>query len=106
MAVNKLKDEIKDILKASARKSRRELSKGKFETYVFKKHFINEWCQYCLDTVGVNDLKLKKSNFSKIICKPNKVKLSKIILKDYLRSASKVIKRQNAFYRNILYVLW
>ena len=60
MAVNKLKDEIKDILKASARKSRRELSKGKFETYVFKKHFINEWCQYCLDTVGVNDLKLKK----------------------------------------------
>ena len=31
MSVNKLKDEIKDILKASARKSRRELSKGKLK---------------------------------------------------------------------------
>ena len=60
MAINKLKDEIKDILKASVRGSRRALSKGRLETYVFKKHFIAEWCQYCLDTVGVSDLKLKK----------------------------------------------
>jgi len=59
MAINNLKDEIKDILKASVRPSRRELSKNRLETYVFKKHFIDEWCQYCIDYVGAGAPKKK-----------------------------------------------
>ena len=50
-----------------------------------------------MNSEKVNTKKINP-NFLEIICTPNKVKLSNIIL----RSASNVIKRQNAFHKTVL----
>ena len=55
MAVRKLKKEIVAILKdVDKRKTRKELSKNKFETYVFKLSLISEWCDYCIELAKMN----------------------------------------------------
>ena len=53
MAIQNLKDEIKEILTAAARKGRKELSKKKFETLIFEERFIKEWCVYCQEYIGL-----------------------------------------------------
>jgi len=53
MAIKSLETEIKEILTAAGRKSRQALSKNKFETLVFEKRFIMEWCEYCQKEVGL-----------------------------------------------------
>ena len=47
MAIKSLETEIKEILMKAGRASRQELSKNKFETLIFEKRFIMEWCEYC-----------------------------------------------------------
>lgn len=53
MAIKSLEDEIKEILMKAGRASRKELSKNKFETLIFEKRFIKEWCEYCQKEVGL-----------------------------------------------------
>ena len=52
MAIKSLETEIKEILMKAGRASRQELSKNKFETLIFEKRFIMEWCEYCQKEVG------------------------------------------------------
>ena len=53
MAISSLEKDIKDILMKAGRASRQELSKNKFETFIFEKRFIKEWCEYCQKEVGL-----------------------------------------------------
>lgn len=53
MAIKSLETEIKEILMKAGRASRQELSKNKFETLIFEKRFIMEWCEYCQKEVGL-----------------------------------------------------
>lgn len=53
MAISSLEKDIKDILMKAGRASRQELSKNKFETLIFEKRFIKEWCEYCQEYIGL-----------------------------------------------------
>ena len=53
MAISSLEKDIKEILMEAGRESRKELSRNKFETLVFEKRFIMEWCEYCQKEVGL-----------------------------------------------------
>lgn len=53
MAIKSLRAEIEDLIKATTRPTRSKLSQNKLETYIFKKQFIEEWCQYCIDLAGI-----------------------------------------------------
>lgn len=53
MAIKKLREELEDLIKATSRPTRSQLSKNKLETYIFKRQYIEEWCQYCIDLAGI-----------------------------------------------------
>ena len=53
MAIKSLRTEIENFIKATSRPTRSQLSQNKLESYIFKKQFIEEWCEYCINLARI-----------------------------------------------------